>query len=82
MISVKRKLGSMYGNCAPYIMSSLTVPMLERKLQVCHEVYAALDNLDPGPNKWRDSMKNEIGKAEVMRKLKIEMIRKLKSYYN
>jgi len=47
---------------------------------VCHEVYAALDNLDPGPNKWRDSMKNEIGKAEVMRKLKIEMIRKLKSY--
>ena len=43
-------------------------------------MYAALDNLDPVPNKWRDSMKNEIRKAEVMRKLKIEMIRKLKSF--
>ena len=34
MISVKQKLGSMYGNCSPYLMKSLTIPMLERKLQV------------------------------------------------
>ena len=32
--SVKRKLGSMYGNCAPYLLRNLTVPMLERKIQV------------------------------------------------
>ena len=34
MISVKQKLGSMYGNCTPYEYKNLNVPMLERKLQV------------------------------------------------
>ena len=34
MISVKQKLGSMYGKCTPYEYKNLKVPMLERKLQV------------------------------------------------
>jgi len=72
MISVKRKLGSMYGNCAPYLMKSISIPILERKIQVCHEVYSALDKLDPGPNKWRESMLTEIRKAEIMKKLKMK----------
>ena len=40
---------------------------------MCHEVYSALDKLDPGPNKWRESMLTEIRKAEIMKKLKMKL---------
>ena len=42
LFSVKKKLGSMYGNCAPYLMNNMTIPLLERKIQVFYFLYLSL----------------------------------------
>ena len=34
MISVKQKLGSLYGNCSPYEYKNMNIPMIQRKIQV------------------------------------------------
>ena len=69
VISVKQKLGTLYG-CHPYTMERLTMPMLERKLQVCLDVLQTLDKVDPGVNRWRQSVVTEINKARIAIKLK------------
>ena len=69
-ISVKQKLGALYGNCPPYNIGSLTRPMIERKLQVCLDVLQTYDKVDPGLNKWRQSVVTEINKARIALKLK------------
>ena len=65
MITVKLKLGSIYGNCQGYTIDSLPQPLLERKLQVCLDVKDALDTVDPGLNKWRGKINTEIAKASL-----------------
>ena len=67
---VKQKLGAMYGNCPPYNIETLTRPMIERKLQVCLDVFQTYDKVDPGVNKWRQSITAEINKARIALKLK------------
>ena len=69
-ISVKQKLGTMYGNCEPYSMEDLTMPMIERKLQVCLDVLQTLDKVDPGVNRWRQNIMREINKARIALKLR------------
>merc|ERR1719154_153239 len=53
MITVKQKLAYVYGNCPPYSKETLPRPLMERKLQVCLDVIRALNQVDPGYNKWR-----------------------------
>ena len=69
-ISVKQKLGGLYGNCPPYSLEVLSRPQLERKLQVCLDVLQTWDKVDPGINKWRQSVLTEINKARIALKLK------------
>ena len=69
-LSVKQKLGALYGNCPPYSMERLTRPQLERKLQVCLDVLQSWDRVDPGVNKWRQSVVTEINKARIALKLR------------
>ena len=38
--------------------------------KVCNEVFEALDKLDPGPNKWRETMTTEIKKAKLTKNMK------------
>ena len=71
MINIKQKLGVMYGNCEPYSYKDLTLPMLERKIQVCGDVIRALDKVDPGLSKWRINMINEITKARLVVKMRV-----------
>ena len=66
MINIKQKLGNMYGNCDPYSFKQMTIPMLQRKIQVCCDVLNALDNVQKGVSKWRLSMDNEINKAKIL----------------
>ena len=44
--------------------------MVERKLQVCLDVLQTYDKVDPGLNKWRQSVVTEINKARIALKLK------------
>ena len=39
-------------------------------IKVCNEVFEALDQLDPGPNKWRETMITEIKKAKLTKNMK------------
>ena len=39
-------------------------------IKVCNEVFEALDQLDPGPNKWRETMTTEIKKAKLTKNMK------------
>ena len=66
MVTVKLKLGCMYGNCPGYSEDNLSNPLLERKLQVCQDVMDALDHVDPGYNKWRGKVEAELRKAKFM----------------
>ena len=69
-ISVKQKLGSLYGSCPPYTIQSLSTPMVERKLQVCLDVLHTLGKVDPGVNRWRQSILSEINKARIALKIR------------
>ena len=63
-VTVKLKLGCMYGNCPGYNADNLTHPQLERKLQICQDVMDALDKVDPGYNKWRGKVETEMKMAK------------------
>ena len=71
MINIKQKLGNLYGNCDPYSYKNLTIPMLQRKIQVCCDVVEALDHVQVGVSKWRLNMNNEIKKAKVFLTMKL-----------
>ena len=66
MVTVKLKLGCMYGNCPPYSAETLPRPLMERKLQVCLDVMDALDHIDPGYSKWRGKIETELSMARLI----------------
>ena len=73
-LGVKRRLGALYGNCAPYEYAQLTRPQLERKLQLCGEVTAALARVDPGISRWRQAMTREVNKAKLVLALRQQQL--------
>ena len=73
-LGVKRRLGALYGNCEPYEYAQLTRPQLERKLQLCGEVTAALARVDPGLSRWRQAMAREINKAKLVLALRQQQL--------
>ena len=59
----------------PYPLSpQLTRPQLERKLQLCGEVTAALARVDPGISRWRQAMAREVNKAKLVLALRQQQL--------
>ena len=65
-ISVKMKLGFLYGNCSKYPMASMARPLMERKFQVCQDVMNTLSRVEPGYSRWRGRVLQQLNIARLV----------------
>ncbi|CAG4991328.1 unnamed protein product [Colias eurytheme] len=66
IIQSKLALMQIYGNYEKYTLSDLSDDLLERKVDICHELLEIADKVEPGWTKFRGTILLELQAAMVM----------------
>ncbi|XP_022118009.2 SET domain-containing protein SmydA-8 [Pieris rapae] len=66
VVQAKLALMQIYGSYEGYGLSELSDELLERKVEICHELLEIADKLEPGWSKFRGSILLELQGAMVM----------------
>ena len=66
LVDIKMKLAQILGNFAPYQLMTMSIPLKERKIQLCQELLEVISKVDPGFTKTRGIMLSEMNKTKLI----------------